>query len=166
MGFFPTNLWNIGRSLTIIKYWNIWVLNFFHLKPPQRENHLHTDLHPVGFPEADADARGESSSRHTADHRRHAPPTGAVALQLDFSAQFTIREVGLIARAVYPETPVVFLPALGQQPEEEQQNSGERFLVGGASQSGASTLRCVLSKCLNWVDVFLWRTMEVLVKFN
>lgn len=78
-----------------------------------------TYLHPVGLPEANADAGSKGASRHTADHYRHALSAGAVALQLYLPAQFTIRQVGLVASAVDRETPVVLLTTLGQQSEGE-----------------------------------------------
>lgn len=73
-----------------------------------------TYLHPIGLAEADADAGGKDTSRHTADYYRHAPTTGVVALQLYLPAQFTVRQVGLVACAVDRETPVVLLTTLGQ----------------------------------------------------
>lgn len=78
-----------------------------------------TYLHPVGLPETGADTRSEGTSRHTADHYRHAIITGAVALQLYFSAKLTIGQVGLVAGAIDRETPVVLLTTLGQQSEKE-----------------------------------------------
>lgn len=81
--------------------------------------HNPTYLYPVGLPEASADAGSEGTSRHTADHYRHALLTGAVSLQLYLSAQLTIGQVGLVACAVDRETPVVLLTTLGQQSERE-----------------------------------------------
>lgn len=80
--------------------------------------HNLTYLHPVGLPEAGADAGSKGPSRHTADHYRHALLTGVIALQLYLSAQLTIGQVGLVAGAVDRETPVVLLTALGQQSEK------------------------------------------------
>lgn len=74
-----------------------------------------TYLQPVSLPIANADAGGKGPTRNTADHHRHSLLTGAVALQLYFSAQLTIGELGLVARAVDGESPVVLLTALGQQ---------------------------------------------------
>lgn len=81
-----------------------------------------TYLHPVRLPEAGADAGSKGTSRHTADHYRHALLTGAVALQLNLSAKLTIGQVGLVACAVDRETPVVLLTTLGQQSEKQQHN--------------------------------------------
>lgn len=78
-----------------------------------------TYLHPVGLPETGADAGCKGASRHAADHYRHSLLTGAVTLQLDLSAQLTIRQVGLVACAVDRETPVVLLTTLSQQSEKE-----------------------------------------------
>lgn len=74
-----------------------------------------TYLQPVSLPIANADAGGKGPTRDTADHHRHSLLTGAVALQLDLSSQLTIGELGLVARAVDRESPVVLLTALGQQ---------------------------------------------------
>lgn len=79
-----------------------------------------TYLHPVGLAEAGADAGSEGTSRHTADHHRHAVLTGEVALQLNLFSQPTVGQVGLVACAVDGETPVVLLTTLGQQSEEER----------------------------------------------
>lgn len=76
-----------------------------------------TYLHPVGLPEAGADAGSKGTSRHTADHYRHALLTGAVSLNLYLMAQFAIGQVGLVACAVDRKAPVVLLTTLGQQPE-------------------------------------------------
>lgn len=76
-------------------------------------------LHPVGLPEASADTGSKGPSGYTADHDRHALLTGPVALQLDLSAQLTVGQFGLVARAVDRVTPVVLLTAFGQQPEWE-----------------------------------------------
>lgn len=81
--------------------------------------HSLTHLHPVGLPEAGADAGSKGTSRHTADHHGHALLAGAVSLHLYLSAQLTIGQVGLVACAVDRETPVVLLTTLGQQSERE-----------------------------------------------
>ena len=81
--------------------------------------HNLTYLHPVGLPVAGADAGSKGTSRHTADHYRHAMLTGEVTLQLNLFAQLTVGQVGLVAGAVDRETPVVLLTALGQQSERE-----------------------------------------------
>lgn len=72
-------------------------------------------LQPVSLPVANADAGGKGPTRNTADHHRDSLLTGVVALQLYLSAQLTIGEIGLVARAVDRESPVVLLTALGQQ---------------------------------------------------
>lgn len=59
-----------------------------------------TDLHPVGFPEARADAGSKGASRDTADHHGHALLAGQIAFHLDLSAHLTVRQVGLVAGAV------------------------------------------------------------------
>lgn len=82
--------------------------------PEQPNMHDMTYLHPVGLAEAGADTGSKGTSRHTADHYRHALLTGAVALQLYLTAQFTIGQVSLVASAVDRETPVVLLTTLGQ----------------------------------------------------
>lgn len=78
-----------------------------------------TYLHPVGFPEARADAGSEGPSRHTADDYRHALAAGVVAFELDLAAQFTVGQIGLVAGAVDRVTPVVLLTTLGQQSEDK-----------------------------------------------
>lgn len=86
------------------------------LQPPEQPSmHDMTYLHPVGLAEAGADTGSKGTSRHTADHYRHALLTGVVALQLYLTAQLTIRQVSLVAGAVDRETPVVLLTTLGQQ---------------------------------------------------
>lgn len=82
-----------------------------------------TYLHPVGLSEASTDARGESTSRNTADHYRHALLTGEVTVQLYLFAQLAIGQVGLVACAVDRETPEVLLTTLGQQSEKKWCNN-------------------------------------------
>lgn len=85
-------------------------------------HHL-TYLQPVRLPKADADAGSKGPSRNTADHDRHALPTGVIALQLYLSAQFAVREVGFVTGTVDRETPVVLLAALGQQSKKTYYNN-------------------------------------------
>lgn len=72
-------------------------------------------LHSVCLPVARAETGSKGTSGNAADHHGHALLAGAVALQLDFPAQFAIRQVGLVAGAVDGETPEVLLAPLGQQ---------------------------------------------------
>lgn len=77
-----------------------------------------TDLHPVSFPEAHADAGSKSAPWHTADHHRHALLAGHIALHLYLSAHFTVGQVGLVAGAVDRETPIILLTSASQQSEK------------------------------------------------
>lgn len=85
--------------------------------------HSVTYLQPVGLSEASADAGSKGPSRDTADHYRHALCTSAVSPQLDLSTHFTVRQVGLIARAVHREAPVVLLTTHGQQSEKKRESN-------------------------------------------
>lgn len=82
----------------------------------------HTDLQPVSFPEAHADAGSKGPPWHTADHHRHARLTGQIALHLYLSAHLTVGQVGLVAGAVDRKTPIILLASVSQQSEMAQEN--------------------------------------------
>lgn len=82
----------------------------------------HTDLQPVSFPEAHADAGSKGPPWHTADHHRHALLTGQIALHLYLSAHLTVGQVGLVAGAVDRKTPIILLASVSQQSETVQEN--------------------------------------------
>lgn len=83
----------------------------------------HTDLHPVGFPEAHADAGSKGPSWDAADHHRHALLTRQVAFHLYLSAHLAVRQVSLVAGAVDREAPIILLASVSQQSEKIQQKS-------------------------------------------
>lgn len=89
---------------------------------PNACRQAHTDLHPVRFPEAHADAGSKGPPWHTADHHRHALLTGQIALHLYLSAHLTVGQVGLVAGAVDRKTPIILLASVSQQSEMVQEN--------------------------------------------
>lgn len=111
---------HIKRPIILIKHCT-WPHKQFRIPvvPFNTEITCKPYLHPVGLPEAGADTGSEGTSRHTADHHRHALHTGAVAGQFYLSAQLAFGQVSLVACAVDRETPEVLLTTLGQQSEKE-----------------------------------------------